>query len=119
MVSTENTSVVVYIQAQGWTHSHSLYLETRNLLVLCKNFNMSLVQTHTRSSQRPVGRFVLEHQFLPSDWTLHQEVANQIFLTFGYTLVDLVATRDNHRLPLYVSPVYDPAAWALVALSFA
>ncbi|KAH3695670.1 hypothetical protein DPMN_083128, partial [Dreissena polymorpha] len=29
MVSTDNTSVVTYIQAQGGTHSHSLYLETK------------------------------------------------------------------------------------------
>ncbi|KAL8584420.1 hypothetical protein ACOMHN_032040 [Nucella lapillus] len=31
--------------------------------------------------------------------------------------VDLFATRFNHRLPLYVSPVLDPTAWAIDALS--
>jgi len=51
--------------------------------------------------------------------TLNQKVANQIFLTFGYPMVDLFATRDNHRLPLYVSPFNVPAAWAVDALSFA
>ncbi|KAH3796887.1 hypothetical protein DPMN_150464 [Dreissena polymorpha] len=59
MVSTDNTSVMAYIQAQGLSHSHSLYLETRNLLVLCKSLNIIfLVKTHTRSSQRPGGQFV-------------------------------------------------------------
>ena len=32
-------------------------------------------------------------------------------------MVDLFATRLNHRLPLYVSPVLEPAAWAVDALS--
>ncbi|KAH3717117.1 hypothetical protein DPMN_059895 [Dreissena polymorpha] len=51
MVSTDNTSVVAYIQAQGVTHSHSLYLETMNLLVLCKSLNISL------SAKLILGRF--------------------------------------------------------------
>ena len=119
MVSTDNTSVVAYIQKQGGTHSHSLYLETRNLLVLCKSLNVSLLSKHIPGRLNALADGLSrKHQLLPSEWTLHQEVANQIFLTFGYPLVDLFATRDNHRLPLYVSPVYEPAAWAVDALSF-
>jgi len=119
MVSTDNTSVVAYIQKQGGTHSHSLYLETRNLLVLCKSLNVSLSSKHIPGRLNALADGLSrKHQLLPSEWTLHQEVANQIFLTFGYPLVDLFATRDNHRLPLYVSPVYEPAAWAVDALSF-
>ncbi|KAH3773732.1 hypothetical protein DPMN_175100 [Dreissena polymorpha] len=34
-------------------------------------------------------------------------------------MVDLFATRDNHKLPLYVSPINYPAAWAVDARSFA
>ncbi|KAH3715610.1 hypothetical protein DPMN_058322 [Dreissena polymorpha] len=48
-----------------------------------------------------------------------QHIFGTIVLTFAYPLVDLFATRDNHRLPLYVIPVNDPAAWAFVALSSA
>ena len=45
-------------------------------------------------------------------------MTNQIFFKFGNPLVNLFATRHNHRLPLYVSPMYDPAVWAVDALSF-
>ena len=33
-------------------------------------------------------------------------------------MIDLFVSRFNHRLPLYVSPVPDPQAWAVDALSF-
>ncbi|KAH3833832.1 hypothetical protein DPMN_107148 [Dreissena polymorpha] len=43
-----------------------------------------------------------KHQLLMSDWTFHQEVTNSIFLTFGYPLGFLFATRDNHILHVRV-----------------
>ena len=120
MLSTDNTSVVSYVQAQGGTRSHSLHLETRGLLVLCRNLNISLLAKHIPGRLNAMADGLsCKHQLLPSEWTLHQEVANQIFLTFDRVLVDLFVTRDNNRLPLYVSPVYDAAAWAVDALSFA
>ena len=120
MLSTDNTSVVSIVQAQGGTRSHSLYLETRGLLVLCRNLNISLSAIHIPGRLNALADGLsCKHQLLPSERTLHQEVANQIFLTFDCVLVDLFATRDNNRLPLYVNPVYDAAAWAADALSFA
>ena len=118
-MSTDNTSLVSYIQAQGGTHSHSLYLETRDLLVLCWDLNISLSAKHIPGRINALADGLSrKHQLLPSEWTLHQEVANQIFFSVDHPLVDLFATRDNNRLPLYVSPVYDASAWAVDALSF-
>ena len=120
MLSTDNTSVVSYVQAQGGTHSHSLYLETRDLLVLRRDLNISLSAKHIPGRLNALADGLSrKHQLLPSEWTLHQEVANQIFFSVDRPHVNLFATRDNNRLPLYVSPVYDAAAWAVDALSFA
>ena len=41
----------------------------------------------------------------------------RVFQRFGTPSLDLFATRWNHRLPLYVSPVLDPAAFAVDAMS--
>ncbi|KAH3867049.1 hypothetical protein DPMN_030174 [Dreissena polymorpha] len=77
MVSTDNTSVVVYIQAQGCIHDHPLYLETRNLLVLCKNFNNSLSFKHIPGRLYALSNSLsCKNQFLLSDWTFHQELTN-------------------------------------------
>ncbi|KAH3715198.1 hypothetical protein DPMN_057904 [Dreissena polymorpha] len=67
-VSTDNTSVVVYIQAQGCMHDHPLYLETRNVLVLCKNFNISLSFKHIPCRLNALSNSVsCKHQFLLPD----------------------------------------------------
>ena len=46
-----------------------------------------------------------------------QSVANSIFQMLNYLNVDLFATRFNHKLPMYVSPVPDNHALATDALS--
>ena len=38
---------------------------------------------------------------------VNQEIANKIFQIMDFPSIDLFATRLNHRLPLYVSPIPD------------
>ena len=52
------------------------------------------------------------------EWSLHQEVFNLLFQQWHTPEVDLFATRYNIKLPKFVSPVLDPQAWAVDALSF-
>ena len=54
---------------------------------------------------------------IKTEWALDQTVANSVFLMLNFPNVDLFATRFNHRLPLYVSPVQDYKALAIDALS--
>ena len=42
---------------------------------------------------------------------------DRIWAHFHRPMVDLFATQFNNRLPVYVSPVKDPCAWAVDALS--
>ena len=52
-----------------------------------------------------------------TEWALDQTVANSVFQMLNFPNVDLFATRFNHKLPLYVSPVQDNKALAIDALS--
>ena len=119
MVATDNTTVVAYIRRQGGTQSYSLCQEAIRLLQWCHDQNVVLRVTHIP------GRFniLADHlsrldKPLATEWTLHQQVANELFSIFGFPNTDLFATRLNNRLPLYVSPVPDQAAWAVDAMSF-
>ncbi|KAH3741580.1 hypothetical protein DPMN_048305 [Dreissena polymorpha] len=74
-------------------------------------------QIHTRSPQRPGGWVVSQSP----DTSIGMDTSSrsdqpdlfQVRLSSGRSICDY-----NNRLPLYVSPVYDPAAWAIDALSF-
>ena len=56
-------------------------------------------------------------QTIPTEWSLHPEVFQAICSRWHQPKVDLFATRFNNKLPQFVSPVPDPQAWAVDALS--
>ena len=57
------------------------------------------------------------NQVIQTEWSLSQQVFNLLSSRWAQPQVDLFATRFNHKLPQFVSPVPDPTAWAVDALS--
>ena len=56
-------------------------------------------------------------QTIQTEWPLHPEVFQAVCSRWHQPQVDLFATRFNDKLPQFVSPVPDPQAWAVDALS--
>ena len=54
---------------------------------------------------------------IQTEWSLHQQIFNQICRVWYTPMVDLFATHLNHKLPIYVSPVTDKKAWKIDALN--
>ena len=52
-------------------------------------------------------------QMSGTEWYLHPSVFRALTREWGIPLLDLFATRWNHKLPLFVSPVPDPSAMAV------
>jgi len=57
-----------------------------------------------------------KNQVLPSEWSLHPDICKQIWKTWEWPQIDLFATSQNHKLPVYMSPLPDPASWDTDAL---
>ena len=57
------------------------------------------------------------NQVQSTEWSLHPQVFKQICLKWFTPPVDLFATRLNHKVSLYVSPVPDQNAWDIDALN--
>ena len=56
-------------------------------------------------------------QVIQTEWSLHPDVFAQICHRWHLPKVDLFAMRYNCKLPQFVSPVPDPKAWAVDALT--
>ena len=119
MISTDNTTVVSYINKQGGTHSPNLCVEVWKILNWCLEQDIVIRVHHIP------GKFnILADRLSRLDKTYQDRMGSgskqlriQVFQMLNFPNVDLFATRFNHRLPLYVSPVQDYKALAIDALS--
>ena len=58
-----------------------------------------------------------QEQTLPTEWSLHPLVVQDLFKRWGHPLVDLFATRYNNKCQVFVSPAPDPLAWQVDAFT--
>jgi len=118
LIATDNMTVVSYINKQGGTRSHSLWLETWNLFLLVRELNITLRARHIPGRLNVVADSLSrEGQILPTEWSLHKDLVQSLFQEMGSPNIDLFATRFNYQCPTYVSPVPDSQAWEVDALS--
>ena len=118
MISTDNTTVILYIYKQGGTHSPSLCMKVWEILYWCLEHDIVLRIHHISGKFNILAdRLSRLDRPLNTEWLLDHSVANSIFQMLKFPIVDLFAIRFNHKLQLYVSPVPDNQALAVEALS--
>ena len=95
MISTNNTTVVSYINKQGGTHSPNVCVKVWKILQWCLKHHIFI---------RILGKFsVLADRLsridkiVKTEWALDQSIANSIFQMFSYPSLDLFATHFNHK----------------------
>ena len=73
--------------------------------------------THSRPANVVADKLSKLGQTIQTEWSLLQEVFQTICSRWCRPQIDLFATRFSNKLPLFVSPVPDPLATAVDALS--
>ena len=107
-----------YINKQGWTRSLQLCRRTKKLLLMCQANLIVLRAWHIPRRLNVLADILLRSsQMSGTEWSLHPSVFRALTREWGIPLLYLFATRWNHNLPLFVSPVPDPSAMAVDALS--
>ena len=110
--------MVAYTRHQEGTHSTVLTEEVWNILNLCLTHNIQLLVKHIPGRFNTLAdRMSRIDKPISTEWSLNQEIANKIFQIMDFPSIDLFATRLNHRLPLYVSPIPDQKALSIDAIS--
>ena len=74
--------------------------------------------SHIPGQDNLIADFLSRGRVLPSEWTLHPTVMDQMAREVCALEVDLFASALNARLPRYCSRVQDPAAWRIDAFPF-
>ena len=116
MISTDNSTVVSYINKQGGTQSHTLlclvvelfmWLQAQNIVVRARHIPgcLNVIADHLSRPNQPI----------PTEWSLHPEIVSRIFGFWGTPEVDMFATVSNSCLPQFMSP--EPRALSVDALS--
>jgi hypothetical protein len=118
-VVSDNMSVVASINNQGGSRSLSLTQSVSRILLWAQDRRILLSARHLAGRLNILADSLSRNSGVcQTEWTLSHRVLAPLWQAWGRPSVDLFATRFNHRLPLFVSPVEDPRAWAVDALSF-
>ena len=118
LVATDNSTVVSYVNKQGGTRSLTLCRQVRSLLLWCWDNDIQVRARHIPGKLNVLADSLSRRgQVLPSEWSLAPPVFRALCHLWDTPLVDLFATRWNNKLPQYVSPIPDPQAWQVDALS--
>ena len=118
MITTDNSTVVSYINEQGGTQSHTLlclvvklfmWLQAQNIVVRARHIPgcLNVIADHLSRPNQPIS----------TEWSLHPEIVSRIFGVWGTTVADMFATVSNSHLPQFMSPISQPRALAVDALS--
>ena len=118
LVLSDNTSVVSYLNRQGGTHVPELSRMAESLHRQAYALDIFLSAKHVSGEVNVLADLLSRsHTVVQTEWTITHRELSPIWERFGKPMVDLFATRFNHRLPLFVSPVQDERAYAVDALS--
>ena len=116
-IATENSTVVSYINKQGGTHSPTLLRLTVELL-LCLEAQNIIIARHIPGCLNVIADHLSRpNQPISTEWSLHPWIVKRIFRLWGTPEIDMFATVSNSHLPRFMSPIPEPLALAVDALS--
>jgi len=118
LVATDNKTVLAYVNKEGGTRSWFLMKESCVLFRLIMDNQWVVRARYIPGTLNVIAdQLSRKGQILPTEWSLHKDVVQWLFLRWGTPIVDLFATRYNNKCPVFVSPAPDPLAWEVDALT--
>lgn len=119
LLRCDNSTVVSYVNREGGTKSFQLCCLVWEIFNWCKIRKIVIRAAHIPGKKNVLADDLSRGRqgVRITEWSLKQELVNQIFLRFSTPNIDLFATRENKKLPVFCSPFPDQLAWAVDALS--
>ena len=113
MISTDNSTVVSYINKQGGTRSHTLLRLVVELFMWLQAQNIEVRARHIPGCLNVIADHLSRpNQPITTQRSLHSEVVSRFFGFWGTPLVDMFATVSDSCLSQFMSPILEPRALA-------
>ena len=118
LVLSDNSVTVQYIKKQGGTRSAHLCDVTWQILQFADKNGIMISVRHIPGKLNVIAdRLSRPDRLAATEWTLASSLFQLLDLSLGPLMIDLFATRHNRRTQTFVSPVPDPLAYSVDALS--
>ena len=113
LIASDNTTVVAYINKEGGMRSGPLCALLWRILTWCSQRQVTLKARHIPGHLNVIAdKLSRLGQTIQTEWSLLPETFQKLCSKWHRPQIDLFATRFNHKLPQFVSPIPDPLAVA-------
>ena len=118
LICSDNSTVISYLNKEGGTHSIEMCALIWRILAFTNSRRIQIRARHVPGSLNVIADSLSRRdKVIQTEWSLHQQIFNQICRVWHTPMVDLFATHLNYKLPIYVSPVPDRKDWKIDALN--
>lgn len=117
LIRSDNTTVVQYINKQGGTKSIQLCSQTWNLWNMVLTNKIVIKAAHIAGVKNILADQLSRIKVKPTEWSLNKAILNKIFLEWGSPTIDLFASAQNRKCPVFCAWDQDPTALTQDALS--
>ena len=113
----DNTTAVSYLNKQGGTRSRTLCLEACQLHEWMLQNEVQATAVHRPGVDNTLADFLSRNRPDPNEWSLSPYACRQLFRRWGTPRIDLFASLQNHKLPLWFSRLPCPQATGTDAMA--
>jgi len=116
-IMCDNVTAIAYLRNQGGTLSLTLCQLASQICIWAESRSITLTPRHLPGHLNVVAdQLSRKDQVLKTEWSLDPAVVRRVFRQWGSPHVDLFALKRNSKLPMYMSPVFEPEAWKVDSL---
>ena len=118
LIETDSSTVVSHINRGSGCHSIKQHLLIKDILTWCQDRGIHLTARHLPGRFNQLADILSRgSQIIATEWTIHHSVMTAIIQIWERPHVDMFATRFNTQLPTFFSPIQDPTALAVDAMT--
>ena len=103
LVECDNTTAVSYLNKMGGTKSHMLCQEAMLLHEWALQHGVTVRAVHRPGVDNALADFLSRNRPDPTEWSLSSRACSKLFRHWGTPQVDLFASQQNHKLPVWFS----------------